>query len=41
MTASSKNALLEVDGLSVKFHTPEGDVTAVNGLGFSLARATG
>ena len=30
--------LLEVDDLSVKFKTPEGDVTAVNGLSFSLER---
>ncbi|MBG9387929.1 oligopeptide/dipeptide ABC transporter ATP-binding protein [Caenimonas aquaedulcis] len=30
--------LLEVDDLNVKFKTPEGDVTAVNGLGFSLER---
>ena len=30
--------LLEVDDLSVKFSTPEGDVTAVNGLSFSLER---
>jgi ABC-type glutathione transport system ATPase component len=32
------NKLLEVDDLNVKFKTPEGDVTAVNGLGFSLER---
>ena len=30
--------LLEVDDLSVKFKTPEGEVTAVNGLSFSLQR---
>ena len=30
--------LLEVDDLSVKFKTPEGDVTAVNGLSFLLER---
>lgn len=30
--------LLQVDDLSVKFKTPEGEVTAVNGLGFALER---
>ena len=30
--------LIEVDDLSVKFKTPDGEVTAVNGLGFSLER---
>ena len=30
--------LLEVDDLNVRFKTPEGEVTAVNGLGFSLER---
>jgi oligopeptide transport system ATP-binding protein len=29
-------ALLEVTGLAVRFHTPDGTVNAVNGLGFSL-----
>ena len=30
--------LMEVDDLTVKFQTPDGEVTAVNGLGFSLER---
>ncbi|HSH91451.1 MAG TPA: oligopeptide/dipeptide ABC transporter ATP-binding protein [Ramlibacter sp.] len=30
--------LIEVDDLSVKFKTPEGEVTAVNGLSFALER---
>jgi oligopeptide transport system ATP-binding protein len=30
--------LLEVDDLTVKFKTPEGEVTAVNGLSFDLER---
>jgi len=30
--------LIEVDDLTVKFATPEGDVTAVNGLSFALER---
>ncbi|WP_048442025.1 oligopeptide/dipeptide ABC transporter ATP-binding protein [Caenimonas sp. SL110] len=38
MAEANNNKLLEVDDLSVKFSTPEGDVTAVNGLGFSLER---
>ena len=37
MTASS-NKLLEVQDLSVRFQVPEGEVAAVNGLGFSLER---
>jgi oligopeptide transport system ATP-binding protein len=32
------NKLIEVDDLTVKFDTPEGDVTAVNGLSFALER---
>ncbi len=36
--STSTTRLLEVDDLSVKFKTPEGDVTAVNGLSFSLER---
>ena len=35
---TSSSRLLEVDDLSVKFKTPEGDVTAVNGLSFLLER---
>ncbi|MES2786472.1 MAG: oligopeptide/dipeptide ABC transporter ATP-binding protein [Pseudomonadota bacterium] len=38
MLEANNNKLLEVDDLSVKFSTPDGDVTAVNGLGFSLER---
>ncbi len=39
MSADPSTArLLEVEDLSVKFKTPEGDVTAVNGLSFSLER---
>jgi len=34
----ASNRLLEVDDLTVKFKTPEGEVTAVNGLGFQLER---
>ena len=34
----SSRPLLEVDDLNVKFKTPEGEVTAVNGLSFSLER---
>lgn len=36
--AQPADRLLEVDDLSVKFATPDGDVTAVNGLSFSLER---
>jgi oligopeptide transport system ATP-binding protein len=32
------NKLIEVDDLSVKFATPDGEVTAVNGLSFGLER---
>ena len=34
----STRPLLEVDDLNVKFKTPEGEVTAVNGLSFALER---
>ena len=37
-TSTSAARLLEVDDLSVRFQTPEGVVTAVNGLSFSLER---
>jgi oligopeptide transport system ATP-binding protein len=32
------NKLIDIQDLSVKFNTPEGDVTAVNGLSFALER---
>ncbi|MBC7604670.1 MAG: ATP-binding cassette domain-containing protein, partial [Ramlibacter sp.] len=35
---NTTNKLLEVDDLSVKFKTPDGDITAVNGLSFDLER---
>ncbi|MRD46334.1 oligopeptide/dipeptide ABC transporter ATP-binding protein [Caenimonas koreensis] len=35
---TNTHKLLEVDDLSVKFKTPDGDVTAVNGLSFDLER---
>ncbi len=35
---SSSSRLLDVADLSVKFTTPEGEITAVNGMGFSLER---
>ncbi len=39
MTAvPSSSPLLQVDDLSVRFKTPEGEITAVNGLSFSLER---
>jgi oligopeptide transport system ATP-binding protein len=39
MTPGSKNSrLIEVDDLTVKFKIPDGEVTAVNGLGFALER---
>jgi peptide/nickel transport system ATP-binding protein len=34
----SSTALLDVDDLSVRFKTPEGEITAVNGLSFALER---
>jgi oligopeptide transport system ATP-binding protein len=34
----SSTPLLQVDDLSVKFKTPDGEITAVNGMGFSLER---
>jgi oligopeptide transport system ATP-binding protein len=36
--AADNNKLIEVDDLSVKFATPDGEVTAVNGLSFGLER---
>lgn len=38
MSAASGHALLQVQDLAVRFATPEGDVSAVNGLGFTLER---
>jgi oligopeptide transport system ATP-binding protein len=38
MAEVNNNKLLEVEDLCVKFATPDGDVTAVNGLGFALER---
>ena len=35
---TSSSRLLEVDDLSVRFKTPEGEITAVNGLSFALER---
>jgi oligopeptide transport system ATP-binding protein len=35
---SNDSRLIEVDDLTVKFKIPEGEVTAVNGLGFALER---
>jgi oligopeptide transport system ATP-binding protein len=34
----SSSRLLQVDDLSVKFKMPDGEITAVNGMGFSLER---
>jgi oligopeptide transport system ATP-binding protein len=34
----ASNKLIEVDDLTVRFDTPEGEVTAVNGLSFALER---
>ena len=36
--AAGNNKLIEVEDLSVKFATPDGEVTAVNGLSFALER---
>jgi len=36
--AVDNNKLIEVDDLSVKFATPDGEITAVNGLSFGLER---
>ena len=36
--APSSTRLLQVDDLSVKFKMPDGEITAVNGMGFSLER---
>jgi oligopeptide transport system ATP-binding protein len=38
MSAVPSSRLLEVDDLSVKFKMPDGEITAVNGMGFSLER---